>query len=67
MLPPLIVWFFFFCFFNAFGACGRSVLMCRLWQGLTKKLSGLLAVPSFRRLCKEALGLCGYRVAWQRE
>lgn len=27
----------------------------------------LLAVPSFRQLCKEALGLCGYRVPRQGE
>lgn len=61
-IPPLIVEFF-----NALGACGRNVLTCRLWRGPTKRLSGLLAVPSFRQLYKEELGLCGYRVAQQRE
>lgn len=62
MFPPLIVGFF-----KALGARGRSVLTCWLWRGPTKRLSGLLAVASFRQLCKEELGLCGYRVAQQRE
>lgn len=50
-------------FFSPFspGARGHAVLTCRPCPAAAERLSGLLVVPSFRQLCKEELGLCGYR------
>lgn len=47
-------------FFYSLRACGHPVLTCWQCRGLAERLFGLLAAPSFRQLCKEELGLCGY-------
>lgn len=48
-------------FFYSLRACGHPVLTCRLCRAAAERLFGLLVVPSFRQLCKEEPGLCGYR------
>lgn len=48
-------------FFYSLRACGHPVLTCRLCRAEAERLFGLLVVPSFRQLCKEEPGLCGYR------
>lgn len=61
LLPyPFFVVFFFFLFYSL-RACGHPVLTCRLCRAAAERLFGLLVVPSFRQLCKEEPGLCGYR------
>lgn len=47
-------------FFYSLSACGHPVLTCWQCWGLAERLFGLLVAPSFRQLCKEELGLCGY-------
>lgn len=59
LLPyPFFVVFFFF---YSLRACGHPVLTCRLCRAAAERLFGLLVMPSFRQLCKEEPGLCGYR------